>query len=149
MNTDGHPQTLQAAQPGNKNAVRNGIWSRDGRALQPQVQELAEQIMALPHTVPMDYVGAVEIAKLTVLIEAMDDDLAERGLTKKRGGEPRGLIDLRLRASRRLAEWLDRYGLTPQGRASWASTMAQGGLAAEIARRREQARAATEVTTDG
>jgi hypothetical protein len=45
-------------------------------------------------------------------------------------------VDLRLKASGRLERWCAAYGLTPQGRATWASTLAQGGLAAEIAQRR-------------
>ncbi len=90
--------------------------------------------MAAPHTAELDEIGAVEIGRLEALIEAIDSDLFERGLTGKRG-EPRALIDLRLRASRRLAEWCDRYGLNPQGRAEWAQKLAGGGLGAQIERR--------------
>ena len=46
------------------------------------------------------------------------------------------LVDLRLRAGRNLLEALDRFGMTPKGRATWARELAQGGLAAEIAARR-------------
>lgn len=136
MNPEGHSRTLVASHPGNQNATRRGIYSRTGAALEPRVQELTEAIMAEPHTTEIDRLGATELAKLIALLEAIDAELAERGLTRK-SGEPRGLVDLRLRASRRLAEWLDRYGATPLARATWARQLAEGGLAAEIARRRE------------
>ena len=83
----------------------------------------------------MDEIGAIEIAKLVTLIDRIDADLAAKGLTRK-NGEPRALLDHRARYSRRLAEWLDRYGITPRGRADFAHRLATGGLAAEIARRR-------------
>lgn len=139
MNEGGTPSTLVASQPGNRNALRSGVYSRTGAPLEPRVRELAEAIMEEPHTARLDEVGAVEIAKLVAMVEAMDADLAERGLTKK-NGEPRGLIDLRLRATRRLADWLDRYGMTPKGRAEWARQLAEGeSLAQAIRRKREEA----------
>ena len=50
------------------------------------------------------------------------------------------LLDLRLRASGRLQRWLDGFGATPASRAAWAATLAQGGLAADIARRIREVR---------
>lgn len=44
-----------------------------------------------------------------------------------------------LRASRRLVEWLDRYGATPKGRAEWARQLAEGESFAETLRRRREA----------
>jgi hypothetical protein len=82
----------------------------------------------------LDEIGAVEIGRLEALIEAIDRDLAERGLTT-RGGNSRRLLDLRLRASRRLAEWLDRYGMTPHARAEWAARLARPSFAEEVERR--------------
>ncbi len=99
-------------------------------------KSLAATIMAAPHTDPMDELGAIEIAKLLILIDRIDADLAERGVTRLRSGAARGVVDHRLRATRRLAEWLDRYGMTPKGRTEWAKQLAEGGLAADIARRR-------------
>ena len=72
------------------------------------------------------------------LIETLDKVIAENGAVNARSGKVRALVDLRLRASRRLGEWLDRYGMTPKGRAEWARTLTDGGLVAEIARRREK-----------
>lgn len=138
MNEQGYTTTLVASHPGNVHAQRSGAFSRRGLAQDPEVRELSEQIMVAEHTVPLDEVGAIEIAKLTILIDRIDADLAKRGITKGKGAEPRTILDVRLRASRRLAEWCDRYGMTPKGRAEWARQLAEGGLAAEIARRRAQ-----------
>jgi len=138
MNKDGHPQTLVHSQPGHTNPLKSGIFSRGNRVLEPRVQEIAEEILAQPFTLPMDSIGAVEIARLIVPIDAIDDDLAERGITKGKSGEARALLDFRQRFSRRLAEWLDRYGLNPLARSAWAKTLAEGGLAADIARRRAE-----------
>jgi hypothetical protein len=135
VNREGHPETLVAAHPGNANALRYGVFSE--RLRDPRAREIADAIMEQPHTTAVDELGAIEIGKLVALLEAVDSDIAERGVTK-RNGDLRAVVDLRLRASRRLAEWLDRYGLTPQGRAAWAATFAQGGLAGEISRRRAE-----------
>jgi hypothetical protein len=88
--------------------------------------------MDAPHVVELDRIAAEEIGQL-VAVEAIDLDIAERGLRSRRS-----LLDLRLRASGRLEKWLTQFGATPQSRATWAATLAQGGLAAEIARRRAQ-----------
>jgi hypothetical protein len=134
MNEAGHTSTLVAAHPGNRNRELHGVYG-SGRALAPRAAEVAEAIMAQPHTVELDQLGAEEIGRLQAMIEAIDTDLSERGLTGRRG-DVRAMVDLRLRASRRLAEWLDRYGANPKGRADWAKQLADGGLAEEIRRRR-------------
>ena len=136
MNERGHPQTRVASHPGHQTALRHGVYD-DGRALALQARGIAEAIMDAPHTVELDAIGAFEIGNLEALIEAIDREQTSAGVVGKRG-EPRAFIDLPLRASRRFAEWLDRYGITPQGRASWGATLAQGGLAAEITRRRAE-----------
>jgi hypothetical protein len=136
MNPDGHPQTLVASQPGNANAQKSGAWSRRDLALDEDVKELAVGIMAGPHVAELDYVGAVEVAKLLVLIDRIDADLAERGITRKKSGEPRGVVDLRRRLSAQLERWLTAFGMTPAARAALMRDVATGGLAAEIARRR-------------
>jgi hypothetical protein len=87
-----------------------------------------------PHTVPLDRVAAEEIGQLVALVEAIDCDIAERGLRSRRS-----LLDLRLRASGRLEKWLTQFGATHNPGPPGAATLAQGGLAAEIARRRVQA----------
>jgi len=134
---EAHPNLLKGAPPANQNGVKSGAWG-NGQALEPRVQELVEAIQAQPHTAPIDEMGAREIARLIALIEACDQDIEERGLTRQKSGEVRSIVDLRLRASGKLQSWLDRYGATPLARASWAREMAEGtSLAEEIRRRRE------------
>ena len=91
--------------------------------------------MSAPHLSELDRTGAEEIAALISVIEAIDADLAKKGI-----GGRRSLLDMRLRASGRLERWLAAYGFTPQGRATWAATLASGGLAEEIRRRRVDTR---------
>jgi len=141
-NPNGHAQTLVASHPGHRNAEKSGAFSRRDLALDPEVQAMAGDIMDLAPTQDIDVIGAVELAKLLVLIDRIDADLDQRGVVNKKTGAPRGVVDLRLRASRRLAEWLDRYGATPKARAEWAKDVAQGSAWAELreraaARRRE------------
>ena len=128
MNENGHPETLVPSHPANLNAVRHGVYSSAGRALSPRAGEIADAIMASPRFSPMDELGAAEIARLTALIEAMDADIAAAGLTRR--GDARTMVKLRLQASRRLQEWLDRYAMTPRGRAV-RHQYVRCGLAAE------------------
>lgn len=93
---DPRENLLPGAAPGNRNAVRHGVYSRD--ALEPRVQELAEAIIAGAHTAPIGDLGAVEIAKLIAVLEAIDDDLSKRELTRK-NGEARSFVDARNRLS--------------------------------------------------
>jgi hypothetical protein len=140
-NPDGHPETLVAAHSGNRNAERSSVYAVRDIALDPEVQTLAESIMAAPHVEPMDELAAVEIARLMVLIERIDADLAKRGMVKRKSTEPRGMLDLRRRYSGQLERWLSAFGMTPASRAEVLRNIAtaSGGLGAEIARRRAEA----------
>ena len=62
---------------------------------------------------------------MLVMIDRIDAALAD-GKVQSRGGAPRKLIDFRFRASKELREWLDRFGLTPKGRADWVATLSSG-----------------------
>jgi hypothetical protein len=132
MNKHGHPPTLQASQPGNQHALRTGVYSP--RALTPRAADIADAVLAASHTVPLDRLAAEELGRLLALIEAIDDDLAQRGLTN-RSGNARTLLDLRLRASGRLERWCAQLGLTPAARASWVTALAHGESLAETLRR--------------
>ena len=76
----------------------------------------------------------MEIGRLEALIEAIDAEIANRGIVNGRG-QVRTLVDIRLRASRRLAEWLARFGMDPESRSTWAARMARPTLGEEINRR--------------
>ena len=129
----GHPATLQASHPGNTHRGRHGI--RSERMLEPRAQEVAQEVMQAPHVDAVDWVGAQELGRLSALIEAIDGELARVGMSGP-GARVRWLLEMRLRASGRLSDWLGAYGMTPRGRAAWARDLAGGGLAAEIAARR-------------
>ena len=136
MSSSGHPQTLVASHPDNAHAVKSGAFSRTGRPHAQRAAEIAEAVMAAPHVAELDVLAAREIGSLVALIEAIDADIAKRGALEPRRGNPRNVVDIRLRASGRLERWLKEFGLTPASRAEWARTLAEGTLAADIARRR-------------
>ncbi len=137
MNHQGHPATLRASHPANLSATKSGVFSRSGRVLAPRAAEIAGEVMDAGHVVGLDRFGAEEIGSLLALIEALDHELERRGPVT-RDGSPRKVADLRLRASGRLERWLTTYGLTPAARADLLARLAEGGLAAEIARRRAE-----------
>ena len=132
-NPRGHAASLQPFREGNTRSVRHGLYSESGRVLAPRAREIADALMELAHTVPVDRLAAEEIGALLARIEALDAELDKRG---PGGRGAATLLDLRLRASGRLERWLREFGATPATRAEWAARLAGGGLAAEIARRR-------------
>jgi hypothetical protein len=138
MNRRGTVENLVPAHPGNTNAVRHGIYSKSGRVLSTRAAEIANAVMESPTVRPIDEFGAVEVGRIVALIEAIDEDLDARGLTS-RSGEARSLLKYRMQASRHLQSWLDRYALTPRGRADVLHAVSSGSLGAEIARRRAEA----------
>jgi hypothetical protein len=135
MNRKGNPRTLRASQPQNLNALRSGVYSQ--RARTPREQEIKNELLEAQVATPIDAIGAAEIASILAIIEAADSDLAERGIVKK-NGEPRSLLEYRLRYSNRLERWLRQYGATPKSRVELASQLGQSGatralLEAEVA----------------
>jgi hypothetical protein len=134
VNQAGNPSTLVAAHPGNQNRFAHGAYS-PRRELEPRAAEIAEALLEAPHTVALDRLAAEEIGALVLLLDRVDAALSD-GRVENRRGQVRSLIDLRNRLSGRLERWLREFGLTPASRADFAATLAQGGLAAEIARRR-------------
>ena len=92
-------------------------------------------LLAEPHITPADVIGLRELARLLALTEALDDAIEHGGAVNRRSGTVRAVIDLRLRASRRLQEMLDRLALTPKARADFARQLGGATLADEIRRR--------------
>jgi hypothetical protein len=60
MNENGHQQSLVPSHPGNRNNERSSAYARRNMAQDPEVRELAEAIMAEPHTVDIDRIGPIE-----------------------------------------------------------------------------------------
>src|SRR4051794_5087881 len=117
---------LLPSHPGNRNAVKHGLYSAGERVLAPRAREIADALMAAPHTVALDQLAADEIGALLARIEALDTALDKRQPGSKGTAT---LLDLRLRASARLERWLREFGATPAARADWAAQLGRGGLA--------------------
>jgi hypothetical protein len=113
MNPAGRKQNLKASHPGNRNAMKSGVYS------ERQIAERAERIeQAIPEVVGQfdgDDLAAHEVSRLLALREAIDGDLAKRGVTR-RDGEVRSLLSIRLRVTSELRRWFIQLGLTPASR---------------------------------
>lgn len=131
MNRKGTPSNLVAAHPGNTNAAKMGVYSP--RLLAPRAREVADALMAAPQAAPLDQIAAEEIGSLVALLEAIDADLDEHGLTTGKG-EARSLLDLRVRVSGRLERWLREFGATPAARVEWAGSLGRAEAMATVMR---------------
>src|SRR4051794_29966552 len=100
MNANGNAKTLTPAEPGNTLAARHAVYSP--RLREPRAREIAEAIMEGAHTVPLDLLAALEVGRLVALIESLDVALGEGGPVNPTTAKARAVVDLRLRASRRL-----------------------------------------------
>jgi hypothetical protein len=132
MNERGFPENLQPQQFNNTNAVRHGAYSR--RVMAPRAREIAEELLALPQTVPLDRIAAEEVGAIVAMIEAIDEELLSGGLTD-RSGKARSLVDLRVRLSGRLERWLRQFGATPASRVEWVGQLAQGESLVDLVRK--------------
>jgi hypothetical protein len=138
VNKGGHPQTLQARQPGNRNRLVHGAFSKLARAdLDPRAREIAEALMEAPHVDPLDRLAAEEIGALVVQLDRIDAALADGRV--ERNGTARSLIVVRDKLSGRLESWLRQFGLTPASRAEWARQLAEGESLAQTIRRKREA----------
>lgn len=124
MNKKGNPKTLRASHPGNLNALKSGVYSQ--RARRARELHIKNALLAAPFAVPVDEFAAIEVARLMATIEAVDHELNERGLVDRRGN-PRALLDYRIRLSGRLERWLRQLGATPQARAELTGRLGQRG----------------------
>jgi hypothetical protein len=134
LNPKGHHKSLIPAQPGNRNAVKRGVFSE--QTLASQIEEHRATLRGLPWMQPVDDIAIGEVGKLLARIDAVDGDLAERGHFGRNGA--RTLLEHRARLSRELRAWLKDLGALPSERASWSAKLG-GGLAAAIQRRLEEA----------
>jgi hypothetical protein len=103
--------------------------------------------MELPQTVQLDRFAANEIGRLVALIEAIDVDLAERGVANRRG-DARSMVDIRLRASARLDRWLTQFGMTPASRAQLVGRLDHDDSLADDLRPSPKARSALREVDD-
>jgi hypothetical protein len=105
MNKRGNPTTLVASQPGNLNAVKQGVHSP--RLIQARAAEIASELAESFEFSPAERLAVHETSRCIAILEAIDRDLDQRGLVD-RTGQPRYLLSHRSRTSRQLADWLDK-----------------------------------------
>jgi hypothetical protein len=106
LNKKGYTKSLVPAHPGNVNAVKTGVFSP--RSLAGRASEVAGELAAQRPAEMLEEVLRREIAALIVLRDAMDASLGQEGI-RGRNGEPRTLIDRRLRLNDRLRRTLEQY----------------------------------------
>jgi hypothetical protein len=106
LNKKGHSKSLIPAHPGNLNAARAGVFSQ--RILAARVAEVDTALEL--QTVEQTFAEALrqEVAALMVLGQAMDESIEQDGIQGRRG-EPRNLIQLRLRLNDKLRRTLEQY----------------------------------------
>jgi hypothetical protein len=105
VNPKGHKSTLVARHDGNTNAVKFGVYS--DRLIDVRAVEITDELEKSGALGLIGSLAVQEAARCVALLEAIDQDLAERGVVDKKGNA-RSLLDLRLRVSTRLERWLDR-----------------------------------------
>lgn len=103
MNKHGNPGSLVRAHPGNLNAVKQGVHSP--RLIQERAAEITSELIEAFAFSPTERLAVNEAARCIAVLEAIDRDLDERGVAD-RNGEPRYLLNQRVRASRQLEHWL-------------------------------------------
>ena len=132
MNKKGNPQTLQARQPGNRNAIKSGVHS--ARYREALAEPLLEEMASVAHIEPADRFALEEASRVRAFIALADEDLLRNGLTTRRG-EARSLLTLRLRMSKQLERYLVQLGMTPLSR---RLVRPSGSLAETLARLRAE-----------
>jgi hypothetical protein len=136
VNKKGHAQTLLAAHPGNRNAVKSGVYSP--ATLAPRTYELEASIAEREPEEALTDILRRELAALTALGEAMDQSLTIDGVLG-RGGEPRTMVGHRLRLNEKLRQTADQYAQAARRQAFLATEPAasegdQQSLAETIAK---------------
>jgi len=95
-----------ATHPGNRNALKSGVYSPS--ALAPRVHELEAALAERPARAAAADLLRREAASLAALGEAMDESLATDGI-HGRGGTLRTLVSHRLRLNEKIRRTLDAY----------------------------------------
>jgi hypothetical protein len=105
MNKNGNPGSLVAAQPGNTNAAKFGVYSP--RLIEPRAAEMVAELTQHFEFSVTESIALVEFARSVAILERIDLDLMERGVVDKRG-EARSILNHRARTLRQLEHWLSK-----------------------------------------
>jgi hypothetical protein len=115
VNKNGNPGTLVASHPGNTNAARHGAYS--ARLNEGRASEIEQSLLQLAEFSATQRFAIHQIASYKAILEAIDRDLAERGLLNKRG-EANSLLNYRARISQQLDRLLDKVSAAIDRQAS-------------------------------
>jgi len=139
VNKNGNPGTLVASHPGNTNAARHGAYS--ARLNEERASEIEQSLLQLAEFSATQRFAIRQIASYKAILEAIDRDLAERGLLNKRG-EASSLLNYRARISRQLERLLDKVSPAidrqssdkrqPAGRAEYIRELEWIGLGGDL-----------------
>src|SRR3954454_10344442 len=77
MNTRGHPESLVASQPGNLNAVKQGVHSP--RLIVARAAEVVAELTRSFEFSPTEQIAVGEAARCIAVLEAIDRDIDQRG----------------------------------------------------------------------
>jgi hypothetical protein len=81
-----------------------------------RARELTDWVLSMPHASSLDWASASEIGRLLAMSEALDNDLASRGVTTG-SGAVRGAAKLRLECTRAILQWTNAMGMNAKSRA--------------------------------
>jgi ATP phosphoribosyltransferase regulatory subunit HisZ len=116
-----NPKTLQARQPGNRNAVTHDCYSRDPK-LSPRAVEIAEGIFeAVSHLAPLHQPLVEELARVLANRERLEVALLDAGFSAKHDWR----WELRRGLTRDIDRLSSRLGLTPEAQVRWAAALSQ------------------------
>lgn len=134
MNENGHPPTLVAAHPGNRNRYVHGLLSARPPEMTEEGRAIVDAILDLPHVSEADLLVVERLAMLTLSVRRVEAALAD-GHVENRRGEARKLLDVQRRLSAEIRVLSDALGLTPAARATWTRVLVEGSLRERINRR--------------
>jgi hypothetical protein len=118
VNKKGHTSTLVAVHPGNRNAVKSGVYSP--ATLAPRIYELEASIAERDPDGALTDILRRELAAMTALGEAMDQSFASDGVVGRRG-EPRTMVAHRLRLDEKIRQAAHQYVQAARQQASLAT----------------------------
>ena len=101
-NKNGNPGSLVAAQPGNTNAAKYGVYSP--RLAAPRAAEIVAEFTQRFEFSANEQIALGGFARAAAILERIDLDLMERGIVDKRG-EARSLLNHRARVERQVEHW--------------------------------------------
>jgi hypothetical protein len=131
-NPKGNRDALVPAPAGNTHGLQHGFYSK--RIVGERASAIADGLMGLPFTQPLDRLAAEEIASVIASLGAIDRALSD-GKVEVRGKVRGSLLTAKAALSRELRTWLREFGASPLARYEVAAKLGRPSLGEEIARR--------------